>query len=568
MKIHRYSREIVGLEKKARKSAGESLNNENPVCYVPVPHMTPRRLGPRDPSAPLVQGTVQGTVPGTVPGTVRGKLSDAGPETVRASAGASEAAALLAATLARMSQRMSLFSFRGFLEPLTALTLETDALVLGAPSAFHRDWVRDHYGADLATEASRLLGRPLRVAVEVDALAAARAAEVEATDALERARELADENGEENDGQPGARPTSLTPRAAVVEVKHPNARVQRPARLSPRYTFETFVTGPSNRMAFAAATAVAERPGAQYSPLFLFGGTGLGKTHLLHAIGNEVLSRHPHLRVVYMSAEQWVNEYIAEIQERRFDEFRRRYRDDCDLLLIDDIQFLAGKNASQDEFFHTFNALYEAHKQIVVTSDRYPHEIAGLEERLKTRLQWGLVADVQPPEIETRLAILNNKAADLGCALPLDVSEYLATHVTSSIRELEGALVRLSAFSTITREPITLEQAKDQLRPVLSMKAHHVTVARVTEVVAAYYGLRVQDVKGPSRQRQITRARQIAMWLARQHLAMSLPEIGRAFGGRDHTTALASIDKIDGLLETDAGVQVVIKRLKQSLFGV
>jgi chromosomal replication initiator protein len=320
-------------------------------------------------------------------------------------------------------------------------------------------------------------------------------------------------------------------------------------------------------MAFAACTAVAEHPGARYSPLFLFGSTGLGKTHLLHAIGHEALARHPSLRVAYLSAEQWVNEYITDIHERRFEDFRRRYRDGCDLLLIDDVQFLAGKNASQDEFFHTFNALYEAHKQIVVTSDRYPHEIAGLEERLKTRLQWGLVADVQPPEIETRIAILEQKAHALGCALPLDVGEFLASHITTSIRELEGALVRLSAFASITREPITLAQAKEQLRPVLAMRGAEVTVGRVIDVVAAYYGLRAKDLIGPSRQRQVTRARQVAMYLVRQQLQRSLPEIGRAFGDRDHTTVLASVKKIDQLKEADAGVQAVLSRLSQSLFA-
>jgi chromosomal replication initiator protein len=453
---------------------------------------------------------------------------------------------------------MSLFSFRGFLEPLGVRSLDGQMLTLIAPSGFHRDWVRDHYLAELGAEASRLIDRPLRVVVEL-----AQPGELP-VDASTDAEASANEANEVNEGHETIRPSPV-PAARVMELRR--RQPERPARLSPRYTFESFVTGPSNRMAFAAATAVAERPGAQYSPLFLFGGTGLGKTHLLHAIGNEVLARHPQLRVVYMSAEQWVNEYIADIQEKKFDAFRRRYRNGCDVLLIDDIQFLAGKNASQDEFFHTFNALHEVHKQIVVTADRYPHEIAGLEERLKTRLQWGLVADVQPPEIETRLAILDSKAAEMGCALPIEVSEYLATHVTASVRELEGALVRLSAFSTITREPITIDQAKEQLRPVLATKAQQVTVARVTEVVAAYYGLRPQDVKGPSRQRQIARARQIAMWLARHHLTMSLPEIGRAFGGRDHTTALASIQKIDTLVETDAGVQVVIKRLRQNLFG-
>ena len=457
------------------------------------------------------------------------------------------AARMLAAILDRMARRMSFFSYRGFLEPLRPRALEGDVLVVLAPSAFARDWARDHYGAELTEVASAVAGRPMRVTVEHDP-------------AVYDAPELS-----EGAAAPVEPPRAPAPVVAFAPRGTP-APAARPARLSPKYTFDSFVTGPSNRMAFAACTAVAEHPGAQYSPLFLFGGTGLGKTHLLHAIGHETLQRHPHLRVVYLSAEQWVNEYIAEIHERRFDEFRKRYRDGCDLLLIDDVQFLAGKSASQDEFFHTFNALYESHKQIVVTSDRYPHEIAGLEERLKTRLQWGLVADVQPPEIETRIAILEHKAHNLGAALPLDVTEYLASHITTSIRELEGALVRLSAFASITREPISLEQAKEQLRPMFATRGTEVTVARVIEVVAAYYGLRPRDLVGPSRQRQVTRARQVAMHLVRHQLGRSLPEIGRQFGDRDHTTVLASVKKIDGLKETDAGVQAVLARLTQSLF--
>lgn len=480
---------------------------------------------------------------------------------------APEAAVLLTAVLEKMAERMSLFSFRGHLEPLRPRELRQGPggveLVALAPTVFARDWARDHYRAELSEVASTLAGAPVQVVVEHEPSLYSVAEGVPAAELLataEPARPAPSVAAAGNDAAPAPEPRS----APVVAFR---PREARSSRLNPKYTFESFVTGPSNRMAFAACTAVAEHPGAQYSPLFLFGGTGLGKTHLLQAIGNEVLARHPHLRVVYLSAEQWVNEYISDLHGRRFDDFRRRYRDGCDVLLIDDVQFLAGKNASQDEFFHTFNALYEAHKQIVVTSDRYPHEIAGLEERLKTRLQWGLVADVQPPEIETRIAILQQKAHALGCALPLDVAEYLSSHITTSIRELEGALVRLSAFSLIMREPITLEQAKEQLRPVLAMRGAEVTIGRVIDVVAAYYGLRSKDVVGPSRQRQVTRARQVAMYLVRHHLGRSLPEIGRAFGDRDHTTVLASVTKIHGLKDTDAGVQAVLARLSQSLFG-
>lgn len=471
---------------------------------------------------------------------------------------------LLTAVLERMAQRMSLFSFRGFVEPLRPAALDADEtggalLTVLAPSAFARDWARDHYGVELGAVASEIVGAPVRVVVEHDAALYDRSAP-----AISLAANA--------NGQTANTNAPAVPHVAPVVAFEPNKRkreqprTSRPTRLSPKYTFDVFITGPSNRMAYAACTSVAEHPGARYSPLFLFGGSGLGKTHLLHAIGNEALTRHPHLRIVYVTAEQWVNEYIADVHERRFEEFRRKYRDGVDLLLVDDVQFLAGKTASQDEFFHTFNALYEAHKQIVLTSDRYPHEISGLEERLKTRLQWGLVADVQPPDNATRIAILEEKAHQIGCALPMDVAEHLAAQITTSIRELEGALVRLSAFSTLTREPITLAHAKEQLRPMFAQRAAEVTPARVIDVVAAYYGLRPRDLTGPSRQRQVTRARQVAMFLVRQELRHSLPEIGRAFGDRDHTTVLASVNKIDGLRASDAGVQAVVSRLTQSLF--
>ena len=492
----------------------------------------------------------------------------------RAGAGApeaSEAASLLTVVLERLRQRMSLFSFRGFIEPLRPRALRHledggAELVLLAPSAFARDWARDHYGAELAAVACEAAGAVVRVLVEHDAAVYDRPAGAGASPSLRAVAPPEDSVAGEEPARSPAPVVRFEPRPPQGKAR--GKELSRPSRLSPKYTFDAFVSGPSNRMAHTACMSVAEHPGARYSPLFLFGGTGLGKTHLLHAIGNEALARHPQLRVAYVTAEQWVNEYITDVHERRFEDFRRRYRDGVDLLLVDDIQFLANKTASQDEFFHTFNSLYQAHKQIVVTSDRYPHEIAGLEERLKTRLQWGLVADVQPPEIQTRIAILQDKAHTLGCALPLDVAEHLATSVTTSIRELEGALVRLSAFSSLTREPITLEHAKEQLRPMLATRAAEITIPRVIDVVAAYYGLRPRDLVGPSRQRQITRARQVAMYLVRQHLARSLPEIGRSFGDRDHTTVLASVNKINGLRGTDAGVQAVLVRLQGSLFNV
>jgi chromosomal replication initiator protein len=489
---------------------------------------------------------------------------------------AEAAAALLADTLRNVRPRISLFVFRGFFEPLHPLRLDDALLTLVAPSDFHRDWLRDHYQDALDEAATAAAGRTVRVTVIHDPrlvpegrLAAAR----ETAALLER------EAGESTPPRPA--PTFDPPTAAeaftapaAAALPEPStpfesrvvARRARPVRgtLHSRYTFDTYITGDSNRMAFAACEAVAEDPASRYSPLFLFGGTGLGKTHLLHAIGNAMLATHPGLRVVYMSAEEWVNEYITEIRHRRFDEFRARYRNGCDVLLLDDIQFLAGKDSSQDEFFHTFNSLYSSRRQIVVTSDRYPHEIEGLEERLKTRLEWGLIADVRPPDLETRFAILETKAETLGVHLEHDVLDLLATRISTSVRALEGALTRLHAWSTLTRETITVEHAREQLRAVLG-EARALTLDGVMKTVAAYYDVRVQDLVAKGRQRQIALARQVAMYLCRKHLGKSFPELGRAFGGRDHTTALSSVRKIEALLGKDAGMQAVIARLERAL---
>jgi chromosomal replication initiator protein len=495
------------------------------------------------------------------------------------------AAHILEAIREPLRAQMSLFAYRGFLEPLLPGSLVIDDvggvdLTILAPSSFLADWVRNHYGDALTASVASVLGRPLT---------STRVRVVERGDRPERAVTVAPPSSqaaatslpqaawqpEQPAFQPLTAPTP-TPRGqrrngdVVVSLSgSPQAqRVRQPGRrLDPRYSFDSFVVGPGSRMAYSAAMAVAERPGARYSPLFLFGPTGLGKTHLLHAVGHEILARHPQQRVALLSAEQWVNEFIESAHDKAFEAFRKRFRDDVDVLLIDDIQFLAGKSQSQDEFFHTFNALYEGHKQIVVTSDRYPHEIAGLEDRLKTRFQWGLVADVRPPDADTRRQILTRKAVDLGCALPNEVLDFVAASVTTSVRALEGALTRLVAWSQLTREPMNLAEAKEQLRPSLSAgAASPLSIARIIEVVAAYHGMRSKDLVGPTRQRQITRARQIAMFLARQHLQMSLPELGRAFGGRDHTTVLASVQKIDGARADDASLQALLSRLEQTLF--
>lgn len=480
-------------------------------------------------------------------------LSAGAPSASEATRSRSDAEVLFAGILAHLRPKLSGFVFRGYLQPLAAADLTDDTLLLKAPNAFLCDWVRDHFLADLHAAAAELCGLPLRIELGVDA-------------ALCAASSVSDAPAAPVPAAPAApAPVAAAP-APVVSLhdRRPQASlVGRP--LNPAYGFDSYITGPSNEIAFAASCAVADEPGAQYSPLFLFGGTGLGKTHLLHAIGHAAKAKTPGLRVVYLSAEEWVNEYISEIRQQKFDEFRARYRKGCDLLLIDDIQFLAGKDASQDEFFHTFNSLHEMRKQIVVTSDRYPHEIEGLEDRLKTRLGWGLIADIKPPELETRVAILQRKAQSLSINLPLDVGHYLASYIHTSVRELEGGLVRLAAYARLTQSPLSLQLAKEHLGPVLKGRAPALTIDGVLKVVASYFDLRVSDLRGKSRQRQVTRARQLAMHLVRKHMECSLPEIGRAFGGRDHTTVLSSVRKIDKLLQEDAGVAATMSRLESTL---
>lgn len=318
-----------------------------------------------------------------------------------------------------------------------------------------------------------------------------------------------------------------------------------------KYTFETFVIGSSNQFAHAACQAVSRQPGQCYNPLFIFGGAGLGKTHLLRAIGYEISQNEKGLKILFLTSESFTNELIQAIRVDRMREFRDKYRTGCDVLLLDDIHFLAGKERTQEEFFYTFNYLHEARKQIVITSDRYPKDIQGLENRLQTRFEWGLVADVQPPEIETRIAILKNKADEDQITLPDDVAEYIASHITTNIRELEGSLHRLQAYALLTGVPISLELAQQTLKDIAPKVKHELTPEAVLKLVALQFGVRAMDLKSDKRVRKLSLPRQICMYLLRKHLLMSYPEIGKFMGGKDHTTILHGVTKIAELQRTD-----------------
>jgi chromosomal replication initiator protein len=322
----------------------------------------------------------------------------------------------------------------------------------------------------------------------------------------------------------------------------------------PKYTFESFVVGSSNQFAHAACMAVSQQPGNCYNPLFMFGGAGLGKTHLLKAIAYELKARDPGLKIGYMTTESFTNELIQAIRHDRMREFREKYRGGSDVLLLDDIQFLAGKERTQEEFFYTFNYLHELHKQIVITADRYPKDIKGMENRLQTRFEWGLVADIQPPEVETRIAILKNKADDEQIPLPDSVAQYIATNVTTNIRELEGALHRLQAYASLTAVPISLDLAQQILKDIAPKIKHELTPDGILKLVALQFNVRTTDLKSDKRARKLSFPRQICMYLLRKHLLMSFPEIGRFMGGKDHTTILHGVSKIAELQKNDPDV--------------
>lgn len=356
----------------------------------------------------------------------------------------------------------------------------------------------------------------------------------------------------------------------VIEEKNPKVVAPSPlkkAMLNPKYTFDTFVIGKGNQMAHAAALVVAEDPGSIYNPLFFYGGVGLGKTHLMHAIGHQMLQSQPNAKVKYVSSETFANDFINSIQNKTAEEFRQEYRN-VDLLLVDDIQFFAEKEATQEEFFHTFNALYNEGKQIVLTSDRLPNEIPKLQERLVSRFAWGLSVDITPPDLETRTAILRKKAAAERIEIPDDTLSYIAGQIDSNIRELEGALVRVQAFAAMNSEDISTSLAADALKTLKSGKGHpQLSILQIQEEVAKYYHIQLKDLKGKKRVKSIVVPRQIAMYLARELTDNSLPKIGAEFGGKDHTTVIHAHEKIQQLMDSSVSMQNEVSEIKNFLLN-
>jgi chromosomal replication initiator protein len=336
--------------------------------------------------------------------------------------------------------------------------------------------------------------------------------------------------------------------------------------LNPKYTFDSFVCGASNQFSYAASQAVANNPACNYNPLFIYGGVGLGKTHLLIAIGNQIRENNKKSKVCYYSSEKFMNEMINSLRYKKMEEFRNKFRK-MDILLIDDIQFMAGKEATQEEFFHTFNALYESHKQIVVTSDKFPKDIPGLEERLRSRFEWGLIADIQPPDIETKIAILKKKADLNAITLPNDVALFLASSATSNVRELEGMLIRLGAYASLTGSEISLNMARDILKDIIVEKTKEITVEMIQKHVAEHFKIKVSELKSDKRLKAFVIPRQIAIYVCRELTKASYPEIGEKFGGKDHSTIIHSVKKIEKQMESDLEIRNTVEKMKKELMS-
>ena len=430
-------------------------------------------------------------------------------------------------TLQLIKGEVSTASFNAFFKEIKPLKQQANELIFLAPNEFIQNILENRYLNLIESSVSQLSLKKYQIRFILD--------EKEIQDTTEESKSTTDN----------------------IKKSYPN--------LNPKYTFDTFVIGNSNRFAHAACVAVAESPAKAYNPLFLYGGVGLGKTHLMHAIGHHIMCQQEDPKVVYVSSEKFTNELINSIKNDKNEEFRDKYRN-VDVLLIDDIQFIAGKEGTQEEFFHTFNALHEANKQIIISSDRPPKEIPTLEDRLRSRFEWGLIADIQVPDFETRMAILKKKADVENLNVANEVMGYIATKIKSNIRELEGALIRIVAYSSLTNREITVDLATEALKDIISKKqGKHITIDLIQDVVSSYFNLRVEDLKSQRRTRNVAYPRQIAMYLSRKLTDMSLPKIGEEFGGRDHTTVIHAYEKISENLKTDDSLQHTVNDLTKKI---
>jgi len=434
-------------------------------------------------------------------------------------------------TIEALELKVGSQTFDLWFRPLKLLKIHDDQIVLEVPNKFFKEWIDDHYPGIIADTVQQFLKKQIPIEYKL----------------FERKEEAV---------------------LKKIETKRENRRAKLASRgifLSPKFTFDTFVIGASNQFAHAASRAVADAPGKAYNPLFIYGGVGLGKTHLMNAIGNKIIDNHPNIKMMYAPAEQFTNEFVYSMRNDKMDQFKSKYRG-LDVLIIDDIQFIAGKSGTQEEMFHTFNALYDTHKQIIFSSDRLPRDISPITERLRSRFGMGLIADIQIPDVETKMAILGKKCEMEGLELPEDVSFFLASKIKSNIRDLEACMIRLGAHSSLTGKEITIEMAKNVLNDLIHDEEKALTVEYVQKIVCEYFGLKVQDIKAKKRTRDIAFPRQVAMYLCKFLTDSSLSEIGKGFGGKDHSTVIHACKLIGARMKEDEDfekkIEYLIKKIR------
>jgi len=432
--------------------------------------------------------------------------------------------------LAHLKDQLGKQNYETWIQPIAFVSRDKSCVYLNVPNKFFRDWLTEHYLTRIEEVLSKTAEQTLTVSFDVKQ--------------EPQIKTIAEKN--------------------VGKDEREREKRRRTSNLIPRYTFENFVIGASNQFAHAASMAVANQPGDHYNPLFIYGGVGLGKTHLINAIGHKAVSKFPGSKVFYLSSESFMNELISSLRRDRMDEFKMKFRN-VDVLILDDVQFIAGKERTQEEFFHTFNSLYEARKQIVITSDKFPKEIPGLEDRLRNRFEWGLIADIQPPDMETRVAILQKKAEVEKVILPHDVAIFLASNIDSNVRELEGALTRLGAFSSLTHSNITVDLAKEVLKNTLKGSHREITIEGIQKTICDYYNIKLGDLKAKRRTKNIAIPRQVAMYLCRKYTETSFPVIGDKFGGRDHSTVIHASKTIEKKIKEDPYMLTTIEKLERNL---
>ncbi|ABC75880.1 chromosomal replication initiator protein [Syntrophus aciditrophicus SB] len=436
-----------------------------------------------------------------------------------------------------IKEKISPQNFETWIRPLKVVSLEGNHASLSVPNKFFKDWLTENYRDVISDAVSSSAGKDYAIDFVI----------------------LQESEKNSRSAHPARK------KKIIEQIPQEKIRPKIHPTLNPNYSFERFVVGSSNQFAHAAAVAVAEQPAKNYNPLFIYGGVGLGKTHLLNAIGLLSMSIYPDMNVVYVSAEEFMNELILSIRYDKMPQFREKFRN-IDCLLMDDIQFIAGKERTQEEFFHTFNTLHDSGKQIVVTSDKFPKDIPNLEGRLRSRFEWGLIADIQPPEIETKIAILEKKAQENNIHIPTNVAYYISSHAESNIRELEGFLVRIAAYSSVTGRNIDLDLVKEVLKDIIKHReSDEISFEEILKAVAARYNLKIADIKSQSKNKNIAMARQVTMYMARKLTGSSFPDIGEKIGGRDHSTVIYANNKIRKLLETDSRLKATLQEIEDQL---